>query len=96
MPEIWRKSRGPGARFSVVANKAGHFFVNFDSLSRLRKSGLFATTRAFIFYITWELNGGPEKLYRDDLRAEFNRPTGENPGLVAVTTHMLRLQLTQE
>ena len=64
-------------------------------------TGLLATTRAFILYITWKLNGGRgggggEKLYRDDPRAEFNRPTGANPGLAALTTHMLRLQLTQD
>ena len=53
-------------------------------------------TRAFILYITWKLNGGPEKLYRDDPRAEFEGPTGANPGLVAMATHMLRLQLTQD
>ena len=57
--------------------------------------GLFATTSAFILYINWKLSGGPEKLYRDDPRAEFDGPTGENPGLTVMTTHMLRLQLTQ-
>ena len=40
--------------------------------------------------------GGGEKLYRDQPRAELNRPTGANPGLAALTTHMLRLQLTQD
>ena len=61
-------------------------------------TGLLATTRAFFLYITWKLNGvgGREKLYRDDNRAQFNRPTGANPGLAAMTTHMLHLQLTQD
>ena len=29
-------------------------------------------------------------------QAEFDGPTGANPGLAAMTTHMLRLQLTQD
>ena len=47
-----------------------------------------------LYYLKTEW--GPEKLYRDDPRAEFEGPTGANPGLVAMATHMLRLQLTQD
>ena len=50
-----------------------------------------------LYYLKTEWGwGGREKLYRDDNRAQFNRPTGANPGLAAMTTHMLHLQLTQD
>ena len=48
-----------------------------------------------LYYLKTEW-GGPEKLYRDYPRAEFEGPTGANPGLVVMATHMLRLQLTQD
>ena len=83
MQEIGRKSRGSGACFKSY------------QLIKMW-TGLLATTHAFILYINWNLKGRPEKLYRDDPRTEFDGPAGANPGLVAMTTHMLRLQLIQD